>query len=224
MNISSSEIRLRARIKLKDDYWNAFLVLIVSSCILGAGSPALIILGGALSIGSSAYFLHLADRRPTDLSDLFSAFKNQFGNSIVYYLLYNVFVFLWTLLFIIPGIVAAYAYAMTPYILAEHPEINASDALNMSKEMMKGNKGKYFCLQMSFIGWYILCVFTFGIGFLFLAPYIAAANAEFFNEVSGKNVQRGTFDPAAFNQGWGGYNPPQGGYNPPNSDNGRETT
>ena len=95
---------------------------------------------------------------------------------------------------------------MAPYILAEHPEMSAMDAIKLSKDMMRGNKGRYFCLQLSFIGWILLSLLTFGIGILFLIPYMQAANAEFFNEVSGKNAQRGTFDPAA------GYD--NGGFNP----------
>ena len=136
------------------------------------------------------------------------------------------FVSLWSLLFIIPGIVASFGYAMTPYILAEHPEISAIDALRMSKDMMKGNKGKYFCLQFSFIGWFILSMFTFGIGILFLSPYIQAANAEFFNEVSGKNAQRGTFDPAP-QESYGyqqGFNAPQNPYNQQNACNNQQNS
>lgn len=213
MYVSASEIRSRARLKLKDNYWSAVLVTIVQGALLSVGSPVAIILAGALTIGLATYFLHNADRQNADISDLFTPFKQQFGNSIAYFILQAVFVWLWTLLFIIPGILAMFGYAMTPYILAEHPEISASDALKMSKNMMNGNKGRYFCLQLSFIGWIFLCILTCGVGVIFLLPYIQAANAEFFNEVSGKNAQRGTFDPAP--QGYGyqqGYTAPQNPY------------
>ena len=106
-------------------------------------------------------------------------------------MLQGVYVFLWALLFVIPGIIATYSYAMTSYILAENPELTASEAIDMSKEMMEGNRFRLFCLHMSFIGWAILCVFTFGIGYLWLAPYMQAAQAAFYREVSG--TERSTY-------------------------------
>lgn len=210
MNVSSSELRARARLKLKNNYWNALLAVVVQGVLFSVGSPLALILAGALTIGLSTYFLHLADRQDSDITDIFTPFKQQFGNSIIFCILQWIYVFLWSLVFVIPGIIASFSYVMAPYILAEHPEMSASDALKLSKDMMRGNKGKFFCLQFSFIGWILLSVFTFGIGILFLIPYINAANAEFFNEVSGKNAQRGTFDPApSFTPPYGA---PQGGF------------
>ena len=74
---------------------------------------------------------------------------------------------------------------MTEYILAENPELSASEAISRSKQMMDGNKWRLFCLQFSFIGWSILCAFTLGIGNLWLTPYKQAARAAFYREVSG---------------------------------------
>ena len=101
-------------------------------------------------------------------------------------LLRSLYILLWSLLFIIPGIIAGYRYAMTSYILAEHPDMRAGDAISYSKEMMKGNKWRLFCLHCSFIGWGILCLFTFGIGNLWLLPYKQAAEAAFYREISEK--------------------------------------
>ena len=89
------------------------------------------------------------------------------------------------MLFIIPGIIANYSYAMTGFILAEYPEMTAGEAIERSKEMMDGNRFRLFCLQLSFIGWSILCSFTFGIGNLWLRPYRQAATAAFYREISG---------------------------------------
>ena len=97
-------------------------------------------------------------------------------------------------LFIIPGIVATYSYAMTEFILAEHPELTASEAIAQSKEMMTGNRWRLFCLHISFIGWDILCAFTLGIGNLWLRPYKQAANAAFYREISGTGYA--AFDPS----------------------------
>ena len=92
-------------------------------------------------------------------------------------------VMLWTFLFIIPGIVMSFAYAMTPYILEEHPEIGAWEASTRSREMMKGHKFDLFYLYMSFIGWFLLAMLTFGIGFFWLEPYMQGAVAGFYNDL-----------------------------------------
>jgi len=93
------------------------------------------------------------------------------------------FVFLWSLLLIIPGIIASLAYSMTFFILADEPELGASDALAKSKRMMRGYKWKYFCLNLRFIGWAILCVISLGIGFLWLIPYMQISYAKFYEDV-----------------------------------------
>ena len=257
MNLSSSTLKNRAKLKLQGLYGQSLIVTliytaIVSVCSSGSiassvstafqagewyeamgsnamaaspfnfsvvfnpfasiGSLAMFLLAGPLTVGMAHYFLHLADRNNPQINDLFAHFKN-FGNTFVLYLLTTIFTALWSLLFIIPGIIAAISYAMAPYILAEHPEIKASDAIKMSKDMMKGHKGEYFVLQLSFIGWYLLCILTLGIGFIFLSPYVSAATAEFFNEVSGKNMEKRRMgidpDGTAPAPGYNGYGAPQ---------------
>ena len=89
------------------------------------------------------------------------------------------------IVFIIPGIIAAYSYAMTGYILAEHPELTAGEAIDRSKQMMYGNRWRLFCLQFSFIGWDILSSLSLGIGTLWLRPYKQAATAAFYRDISG---------------------------------------
>ena len=186
------------------------------------GSIGLFVLAGPLMVGLAQFFLHVADRNDPQINDLFAHFKN-LGNTLVMYLLITLFTFLWSLLFIIPGIIAGISYAMAPYILAEHPEIKASDAIKMSKQMMQGHKGEYFVLQLSFVGWILLCIITCGIGFIFLSPYMSAANAEFFNEVSGKNTEKHLngidIDGAAPAANYHGYaQPGYNGYAQPNAD------
>ena len=83
----------------------------------------------------------------------------------------------------IPGIIAFYANIMGAYIMLENPELTAREALAKSREMMKGNKWRLFCLSFSFIGWDILAALTLGIGHLFLCPYVEAANAAFYREL-----------------------------------------
>ncbi|HHV09035.1 MAG TPA: DUF975 family protein [Clostridiales bacterium] len=126
-----------------------------------------------------------------------------FGRAFLLRLLMTIFTFLWTLLLIIPGIIAVYSYAMAPYILEENPGMTATEAITCSKEMMRGNKWRLFCLQISFIGWVILCIFTCGIGFLWLSPYMAMAEVAFFYDVSGKfSAPNGQFGQnGQYNQG-----------------------
>lgn len=143
------------------------------------------VLGSVISIGYSRFNLDLVDRRKVpELNTLFGYF-NHWKNAALANLIQTVYVFLWSLLFIIPGIMASYSYAMTSYILAENPEMAPSEAIERSKEMMSGNRWRLFCLQFSFIGWGILCSLTLGIGNLWLTPYRQAATAAFYRDVSG---------------------------------------
>lgn len=95
---------------------------------------------------------------------------------------------LWTLLLFIPGIVMSFAYAMTPYILEENPELSAWEASTRSREMMKGHKFDLFYLYLSFIGWFFLCILTAGIGFIWLSPYFKSAEVAFYEDLKGANV------------------------------------
>ena len=106
----------------------------------------------------------------------------------------SVLMFLWTLLFIIPGIVKAFAYSMTPFILDENPELTPVEAIHRSRMMMKGHKFDLFWLYLSFIGWGILCLFTAGIGFLWLVPYVQTAEAAFYEEVKADYDVNGGLD------------------------------
>ncbi len=109
-------------------------------------------------------------------------------------LLMYILIVLWTLLFIIPGIIKTYSYAMTPYILHENPELSASEAIHRSRMMMKGHKFDLFWLQLSFIGWFFLCLLTTGIGFLWLQPYYYTAQAAFYEEVKSSYALEGGLD------------------------------
>lgn len=141
------------------------------------------IIGGVVRQGYAAYLLKQQDGEPGEIGDLFSQF-HRFGNGFCLRLLEGVFVFLWTLLLIIPGIIATYSYAMAPFIMAENPDMTASEALGASKELMRGHKWELFCLGFSFIGWNLLAGLTFGIGALFVTPYENAAYAAFYRQIS----------------------------------------
>lgn len=141
------------------------------------------IFGGAVRQGYVSYLLKLHRGEETELKDLFSQF-NRFGDGFLLALLEGIFVVLWMLLFIIPGIVAAFSYAMAPYIMLEHPELTPNECLKASKEMMKGHKGELFVLELTFFGWILLNTLTLGIGSLWLNPYMNATHAAFYLDIS----------------------------------------
>ena len=107
----------------------------------------------------------------------------RWGRNVWGMFLVGFFTSLWSLLLIVPGIIKFYAYAMTPYILIDNPELSANQAINLSCKMMKGHKFDLFFLQLSFIGWGILSVFTGGIGLLWLMPYMMGAQAAFYQDI-----------------------------------------
>ena len=117
------------------------------------------------------------------LNNMFKIATTNYLHKVLGMFLMDLKVFLWTLLLIIPGIIMTFAYAMTPYILEEHPEIGAWDASTRSREMMKGHKFDLFWLYLSFIGWAILGILTFGIGYLWLSPYVSCSEIGFYNDL-----------------------------------------
>ena len=147
---------------------------------------ALFILGSIVEVGYMKFNLDLVDRqKEAEIGTMFGYFQF-WKTTACASLLQSVYVLLWSLLFIIPGIIAGYSYAMTSYILAENPDLTASEAIERSKQMMSGNRWRLFCVQISFIGWDILsALLTFGIGSLWITPYKQAATAAFYREVSG---------------------------------------
>lgn len=141
----------------------------------------LICFSSLLSWGYTITFLRLFRDKKKDLGSLFEGFrhiKRVLGTMV----LMTIYIILWTLLFIIPGIIKQYSYAMTPYILEDRPELSYDEAIEESMRMMDGYKWKLFCLHFSFIGWHILAILTCGIGYLWLYPYIYMAQAAFYED------------------------------------------
>ena len=149
----------------------------------GAGALSLVnlILGGVVQLGYAQYLLKQQDREICSIQDLFSQF-DRFGQGFLQLFLRNLYTFLWGLLFLIPGLIKSFAYAMTPFLMAEDPTLTAYEAIKLSQEKMRGHKGELFCLGLSFFGWAVLAVLTGGIGEIFLNPYINAAYAAFYRD------------------------------------------
>lgn len=117
------------------------------------------------------------------LSNLFKIATTNYFHKVWGMFLMELKVFLWSLLFLIPGIIMSFSYAMTPYILEEHPEIGAWEASTRSKEIMTGHRFDLFWLYLSFIGWALLCILTFGIGLFWLIPYMSASEIGFYEDL-----------------------------------------
>ena len=155
------------------------IYLILAAVVLGV---LYFILGSVIKVGYARFNLNLTAGEKPPFETLFSYFPH-WKTVAMARLLQTVYILLWTLLLVIPGIVAGYSYAMTDYILAEHPELTASEAIAQSKAMMYGNRWRLFCLQISFIGWSILANITV-IGGIFLTPYVETASAAFYRELT----------------------------------------
>ena len=143
-----------------------------------------LVLAGPLTLGAAIFSLSISRGKEGMLEQLFQGFNN-FSTAFITYLLVLIYVLLWTLLLIIPGIIAALSYSMTFYILADNPLIKPQDAINKSKAMMNGYKLKLFYLCFRFFLLALLCILTLGIGFLWLIPYVHVTMAKFYDDING---------------------------------------
>ncbi|MBO5233600.1 MAG: DUF975 family protein [Prevotella sp.] len=135
-----------------------------------------------LTWGYVVMWLDVVRKNEVNYGSLFDGFKD-YLRIFLTLLLTGIYTFLWMLLFIVPGIVKCYSYSMTSYILKDNPDMKYDAAINESMRMMQGNKMKLFLLDLSFIGWFLLCILTLGIGLLFLYSYVNAAHAHFYEDL-----------------------------------------
>lgn len=207
---SRAELKFLAKEKLKGNKLNAFivcfLVILLSNGIslsysvsdtirFGEGASASfnfgqllqLILGGPLSLGMASYFLQLLRDEDARIEETFSGFKN-FATAFLVQLLSGIFIMLWSLLFIIPGVIAALSYSMIYYVLKDNPALSAMEVLRESKKLMDGEKGRLFVLGLSFIGWIILGAVTAGVAFIWILPYINATMAAFYEELKERKL------------------------------------
>lgn len=144
-----------------------------------------------LRVGGYNYFNRLHEGT-SKFTNIFGGFKHgHYGASVRNMFLKDLYEFLWSMLFIIPGIIKSYSYWMVPYLTADNPNLSASRAFEISKKTMKGDKWNTFVLQLSFIGWVLLCILSFGVGAYFLAPYQEATYAELYATLKQKAIANG---------------------------------
>ena len=146
-----------------------------------------------LTVGAYAAFRGLLHGQTENfVHNAFGVSFNNWVHNVGAMLLTTVYVFLWTLLLIVPGIIKGISYGMTPFILAEKPELSAKEAIDLSMEMMEGHKMEFFMLWLSFIGWCLLGLLTLGIGYLWIMPYMYTATAAFYEDVKAEYEGRQT--------------------------------
>lgn len=217
-NSDSDSTRMLIEEFTATEFWLQFRAVIIGLIVaLVIWLIITIVIGGAGKLGYAIFNLKLVDNKEVEVKDLFSQF-HRLGDGFCMNFLVGLYTVLWTLLFVIPGIIKTYSYAMTPYILAENPGMTATEAITESRRIMDGNKWRLFCLGFSFIGWALLCVapvlialgilvgiavrtmslvtllwivplsIPLSVGSLFLTPYQEAAYAAFYRDISGTAV------------------------------------
>ena len=188
MTLDRAAIKQKAKAQLGNNlFGNVWLYAVLVEFIAGAiaGITSSFVIGilviGPLSFGLSKLYLKLVrEGTQMDVAGLFDGFSEDLGGNIILGLLQALFIFLWSLLFIIPGIVKSYAYSMAFYIKADHPEYDWKQCLDESQRITKGHKMELFILDLSFIGWAILASFTFGIGMFWLSPYMNTTKTNYY--------------------------------------------
>ncbi len=186
--LSIKEIKTLAKHEFVQNYWQCvgasavvgILIIFVGGLTAGLGA---LVLTPPFIIGRKIFFMRVYDGKTEDMGTIFNRAFDNFGHKLGGYLWMMLFTFLWSLLFIVPGIIKSYAYALTPYLLDDCRNVRAKDALKLSKRMMKGYKWKLFVFELSYLGWRILSLLTSGILGVFLVnPYHETALAGFYLE------------------------------------------
>lgn len=210
--MTRSQIKQMARAQLGNQIFGnvwlfAVLVIVVQAALTYlinvvpvVGQVAALLVMGPLSYGVAKLFLKQTRMGgKMDIIEIFDGFKDDFSNTFLIMLMTQVFTFLWSLLFIIPGIVKGLGYSMAMYIKADNPEYDWRFCLDESERMMRGHKGEYFVLLLSFIGWEIVGALCFGVGTLWVTAYVEATKAQFYENLrlteNGRNAFQGQPNP-----------------------------
>jgi len=174
------ELKAAAKEQIKGNIGVLFGMILVLGLITAT------LVGGlffpAMQVGLCLVFIGLTSGIKPAIGDLFKR-ANTFGKALWLTIITGFFTMLWTYLLFVPGIIKALSYSMGPYILAEHPDWTARQCLTESKRIMKGNVGKLFVLHLSFFLWYCLCGITFGLGYIYVFPYVNTTVANFYNAI-----------------------------------------
>lgn len=203
-----AELKAMAKAQIKGNIGMLFVITLIVGVISGLASAILslipvvgslaatIIITPAFTISVLRVYQNLVREQKPQVGDAFAGFDD-FWTAFKAQLLVSVFTFLWSLLFVIPGIIKAFSYSQTMLIVAENKGISAREALNRSKAMMEGHKMDLFVLGLSFIGWGLLCGITFGIAYIWVGPYMQATMVNFYNDVKPVEAEPVVEEPVA---------------------------
>lgn len=150
------------------------------------GNLLSLILSGPLSMGAAYFYMKMGKSDEVNVGIIFEGFSD-FKRTFLFHLVSTIFIFLWTLLLIVPGIIAAIRYSMGYYLMAENPDLTFMEAINVSSGIMNGHKMDFFTFSLSFIGWFFLSIITFGLGFLYLIPYYQMSKLNFYRRITSIN-------------------------------------
>lgn len=196
---TSSELRAQAWGVLSGKWGMAVVATLVYGVISGVLSfipfvswIATLLVSLPLAYGFTIMLLNVVRGSDVQLDTMGEGFKD-YGRILGTMLLSSVYQFLWALLLIVPGIIKGYSYALTPYLLKDHPELKFNAAIEESMRLMSGNKMRLFLLDLSFIGWFLLGLITFGIAFLWVTPYWNTARAAFYEDLMSDLRNAGEF-------------------------------
>ncbi|MDE6274175.1 MAG: DUF975 family protein [Clostridiales bacterium] len=193
--LKAKDLRSEAWAKLNGKWGTVALIALIYELIMGVcgalsyvyiGGIATLLVTGAFALGLAIVSLNVVRLQNVEVNQMFSGFR-EFGKAFLVNLLNSIFLVLWTLLFIVPGIIKSFAYSMSYYVLADNPALTATEVRHRSIELMRGNKWRLFCLYFSFIGWWLLCMLTLGILSFWIVPYQQAATAAFYQSLLPKS-------------------------------------
>lgn len=182
---SNYEYKTAAKAALNGNWAIAALTALVQS-LLSAGMLLNIFVLNPLTTGFRNALRKLIHREDNDVFSMaFNIGFNDYTHKVATDLLRDVYIFCWGLLLWVPGIIKHYSYACVDFLLIDKPELSADETIHLSREMMRGHKWDLFCLDLSFIGWALICLFfTLGIGFFWLSPYVKTARAAFYEDLA----------------------------------------
>jgi putative membrane protein len=168
------------------------------STTVGYSSSIITLLLIPFTIAASGYYLnHIRGFNP-EWKSLYKEGIDNYGSYLVTGVLVNVFTFLWSLLFVVPGIIKAIAYSQAKYVIHDNPRLKGKEAIEISKRMTNGFKGDLFSMYLSFIGWYILVGLTGGILSIYVTPYVETTAAMYYENLKRYSIENGIVAPEAF--------------------------
>ena len=196
--VTNDILKANARNQLGNDIFGGnwiklvglFLIISLAISALSFTGVGLVLVYGAIAYALARICVNVVKYPNAEINyeNALCGIKENFIESLLLYILQSLFIMLWSLLLYIPGIIKAYEYSMSFYIMQENEGKSWEKCLDESKRMMEGNKWQLFCLDLSFLGWYILGLLVFGIGCFFVVPYHQMARANFYMALKAEYV------------------------------------